>query len=421
MAKNPAQQTSDQDSQSEGSAPQAPLIVGIGASAGGLEAFKTFFSLMPPDSGMAFVLIQHLDPNRPSMLVDLLSAATQMPVTEAVNGAQLTANRVHIIPPNSTLTVERDFLRVVRPAPPRETRRPIDTFFASLAEAQGDNAVCIILSGGGSDGSTGLTAIKEQGGLTLAQAEFDSHAKLGMPSSAAATGRVDEVLTVEQMPEKLVNYARHLAALRARVGEDSVLIAAADSLGKICRIVRSVVGHDFSQYKEKTLTRRIQRRMQVLHVDTMDDYVDRLRKEPLEANLLFQEFLISVTDFFRDPEAFAALEAQALPNIVADKGAHHQIRIWVAGCATGEEVYSIAILLKEQLANKNGAPRLQIFATDIDEQAIAHARAGRYRLEQLEAITPARRQKWFAQDNDHWCRRSQRVDATHSPNRSAGV
>jgi len=163
----------------------APLIIGIGASAGGLEAFKTLFSLMPADSGMAFILVQHLDPSRPSFLVDLLSNTTQMIVTEAQDGARVTANRVYIIPPDATLTMDDAYLRVTRPAPPRETRRPIDTFFVSLAEAQGDNAVCVVLSGGGSDGSVGLTAIKEYGGLTLAQAEYDSHAMLGMPSNRA--------------------------------------------------------------------------------------------------------------------------------------------------------------------------------------------------------------------------------------------
>ncbi len=403
MAKNPARRTKHGDNDGGETAPRSPLIVGLGASAGGLEAFKTFFSLMPADSGMTFVLIQHLDPKFQSMLVDILSASTQMPVTEAQDRSPLVANHIYIIPPDATLTVERNVLRVARPAPPRVTRRPIDTFFTSLALAQGDNAVCVILSGGGSDGSVGLTAIKEHGGLTLAQAEVESQAKLGMPSSAAATGRVDEVLTVEQMPERLIQYARHLASLRSRVGADGAVSGAAGNLDRICRIVRSVVGHDFSQYKEKTLTRRIQRRMQVLHIDTTDEYVDRLRKEPLEVRLLFQEFLISVTEFFRDPEAFAALEAQALPEIVADKGADDQIRIWASGCATGEEVYSIAILLKEQLAGKEGAPRLQIFATDIDEQAIAQARAGRYRPDQLGGISPARLDKWFVQDNDHWC------------------
>jgi two-component system CheB/CheR fusion protein len=405
MAKSSAKATKDGDDR-EVDPSRVPLIVGIGASAGGLEAFKTFFSLVPADTGMAFVLIQHLDPTRPSLLVDLLSNATAMPVSEAADGERVAADRVYVIPPDATLTMEDDVLRVARPAPPRESRRPIDAFFVSLAQAQGDNAVCVVLSGGGSDGSVGVAAIKEHGGLTLAQADFDSKAKLGMPSNAAATGRVDDVLTVEQMPKKLTDYRSHLADLRIRIGADGELGSLADSLAKICRIVRGVVGHDFSQYKDKTLTRRIQRRMQVLHVATMEDYIERLRQDPREVRLLFHEFLIGVTAFFRDPEAFAALDAEALPDLVAGKDADAQIRVWVAGCATGEEVYSIAILLKEKLDGRDGAPtppKLQIFATDIDEQAIAFARAGRYRLDQLESVSPARRTRWFVEENGHWC------------------
>jgi two-component system CheB/CheR fusion protein len=402
MAKSQSTGARNDESGSAESGP-LPLIVGIGASAGGLEAFKTFFSLMPVDSGMAFVLIQHLDPNRPSLLVDLLSTVTKMPVAEAADGTRVEMNHVYVIPRDATLTLEDDILRLSRPAPPRETRRPIDTFFVSLARAQGDNAVCIVLSGGGSDGSIGLTAIKEHGGLTLAQAEIDSQAKLGMPSSAAATGRVDEVLTVEQMPEKLLRYALHLRAMRGRVGADGALVGAKDSLAKIARIVRSVVGHDFSQYKEKTLTRRIQRRMLVLHLDAMDDYIDHLRKDPREVRLLFQEFLISVTEFFRDPEAFAALEVKALARLLEDKGADDQVRVWVSGCATGEEVYSIAILLKEQLVGRVGTPKIQIFATDIDEQAISQARAAKYRIGQLDGVSRERREKWFVQEGDYWC------------------
>ena len=225
-----------------------------------------------------------------------------------------------------------------------------------------------------------------------------------MPSNAAATGRVDEVLTVEQMPEKLLDYARHLVAMRGRIGADGALVGATEHLAKITRIVRSVVGHDFGHYKERTLVRRIQRRMQVLHLDSMDDYVERLRKEPHEVRLLFQEFLISVTSFFRDPEAFAALDTDAVAQIVADKGADDQIRVRIAGCATGEEVYSVAILVKEQLAARAARLlKIQIFATDIDDQAIVQARVGKYRADQLAAVSPTRREKWFIQDNDHWC------------------
>ena len=187
-----------------------PLIVGIGASAGGLEAFRTFFTHMPADTGMAFVLVQHLAPDHKSMLVDLLSASTKMPVIEAADGLEIQANRLFVIPPNATLTVQAGRLRLEQPAPPRVSRRPIDTFFQSLAEDQRENAVCVILSGTGSDGTLGAAAIKEHGGLTLAQAEFDHHAKPGMPLSATSTGQVDEILPVEAMPAKLVAYLKHL-------------------------------------------------------------------------------------------------------------------------------------------------------------------------------------------------------------------
>ena len=374
--------------------PQPSLVVGIGASAGGLEAYKTFFSLMPPDSGMAFVLIQHLDPKRPSMLVDLIAAATAMPVSQAEDGAAVTANHVYVTPPDATLTMGEGELRIARPAPPREARRPIDAFFRSLAEDQGDNAVCVVLSGGGSDGSEGLRAIKEHGGFTLAQAEFDHHAKSGMPSSAAATGLVDEVMPVEQMPARLLAYQRHLTAVRGQTGSDGVLDGDADLLARICRTVRIGVGHDFSQYKDRTLMRRIQRRVQVTHADSLKDYADKLRKDPREVRLLFQEFLIGVTGFFRDPEAFAALEAEAVANLYAGKGADDVVRVWVAGCSTGEEAYSLAILLKERTAGRNGAlpngpSKVQIVATDIDEKAAKRAaRAYEVALHILEQADP---------------------------------
>jgi two-component system CheB/CheR fusion protein len=383
--------------------PGPSLVIAVGASAGGLEAYKAFFSLMPPDSGMIFVLIQHLDPKRPSMLVDILGAVTRMPVVQAEDGAGVAANHVYVIPPDATLTMEEGELRVTRPAPPREARRPIDAFFTSLAEDQGDNAVCIVLSGGGSDGSEGLRAIKERGGFTLAQAEFDHQAKSGMPSSAAATGLVDEVMPVEAMPTRLLAYQRHLAAVRGQTGSDGVLGGDADVLARICRQVRSGVGHDFSQYKDRTLMRRIQRRMQVTQAASLKDYADKLRKDPHEVRLLFQEFLIGVTGFFRDPEAYAALQAEVVPNLFAGKGADDAVRLWVAGCSTGEEAYSLAILLREHIGSHNGVPKVQIFATDIDEEAVAFARAGKYRLAQLGGVSAERRKKWFMHESDHWC------------------
>jgi two-component system CheB/CheR fusion protein len=378
------------------------LVVGIGASAGGLEAFTRFFAHMPADSGMAFVLIQHLDPQRVSMLVELLSAKTTMPVTAAADGAPVTANSVFVIPPNAVLTIAEGVLRLSQPAPAREHRRPVDAFFTSLAVDQGERAACIILSGGGSDGTEGVRAVKEHGGLTLAQAEFDQHAMTGMPSSAAATGLVDFVLPVEDMPGRLMSYWSHLSGIEDRKGPDGARHDMADAIPKICILLRRALGHDFIEYKRNTVVRRIQRRMQVLQIDNPADYFEHLRRTPIELDALFRELLINVTEFFRDPDAFAALQP-VIRDIVAGKDADEQIRLWVPACATGEEAYSIAILLAEAMpTGRSTGPKVQIFATDIDEQAIATARAARYRKSLLSGVNEERRQRWFVKEDDHY-------------------
>jgi two-component system, chemotaxis family, CheB/CheR fusion protein len=326
--------------------PPAPVVVGIGASAGGLTAFKDFFAAMPGDTGMAFVLVQHLDPQHPSMLVELLRPQTRMPVTEAKDGMAVVANAIYIIPRDATLTIKGGDLRVSTPAPERQQRRPIDTFFSSLAEDQDERAVAIVLSGVGSDGSLGVRAIKEHGGLTLAQAEFDHRALQGMPRSAAATGFVDAVVPIEAMPGKLIDYQRHLNEVAAHKDGDGARRDVTVGLAQVISQLRARTGHDFSGYKDKTLTRRVQRRMQVLQIETVAAYIERLKAEPSELDLLFHEFLIGVTEFFRNPETFDAL-AEVISKLIADKGSDEQIRIWVPGCATGEEVYSIAIMMRE--------------------------------------------------------------------------
>lgn len=381
---------------------ESRLIVGIGASAGGLEAFKGFFAQMPADSGMAFVLVQHLAPQHTSLLTELIQRCTPMQVREAVDGDQARADHVYVIPPDATLTIANGVLRVSKPAPPREHRWPINTFFSSLAEDQGDCAVCIVLSGTGSDGARGLRAIKEHGGLTLAQAGFDHVAMTGMPASAAATGLVDHILPVEDMPARLLAHQRHLHVTDSHKGPDGDRQDLAAHLRTICGLLRAEVGHDFSQYKEKTLVRRIQRRMHVVQAETVPDYIAHLRANPDEHKQLFREVLIGVTEFFRDPKAFQALETHAIPKILANRGAADTVRVWVPGCATGEEAYSIAILLKEAMARQHGEPKVQIFATDIDEFAISAARAGRYKAP-LTGISPERRERWFTQSGDDWC------------------
>ena len=378
------------------------LIVGIGASAGGLEAFKSFFGNTPEDTGMAFVLVQHLSPDYKSMLAELLSKSTSMRVVEAVDGVQITPNCVFVIPPDATLTIEAGRLKVAQPAPPRDRRRPIDTFFQSLAEDQGENAIGIVLAGTGSDGSLGLAFIKEHGGLTLAQADFDSHAMAGMPQSATSTGQVDEVLAVEAMPAYLVAYRQHLLGVVEHKNGDGARKDAGSHLSTIMAALRSRSGHDFSEYKEKTLVRRLQRRMQVLQLDTPDAYIEHYRQQPEELELLFQELLIGVTEFFRDPAAFDALAATVLQDLVAGKGADDEIRIWVPGCSTGQEAFTIAILLREAMEGQRARPKVQIFGTDIDDRAIAITRLGRYRRP-TAGLSSERAERWFIEDGGVCC------------------
>jgi two-component system CheB/CheR fusion protein len=386
--------------------PIPALIVGIGASAGGLEAFTTFFAHMPvdgdaADSGFAFVLIQHLSSQHVSMLAELVGRSTCMPVTEAVDGDRVVAGHVYVIPPDATLTIHDGILRVCKPAPPRQHRWPINTFFTSLAEDRGDCAVCIVLSGTGSDGALGVGAIKEHGGLTLAQSGFDHLAMSGMPASAASTGLVDDILPVEDMPARLLAFRTQMHAAREQQDADGIRQDVGDHLQTLCRLLRAEVGHDFSQYKRSTLMRRIQRRMLVRQTPTVPDYIAYLKQHPQEHQQLFREMLIGVTEFFRDPLAFAALRDKAVPVLLADKDAAATLRVWVPGCASGEEAYSVAITLREAIGDQPG-PRVQIFATDIDDRAIDAARAGRYRAP-LHGISAERQHRWFSEDGDDYC------------------
>ena len=380
----------------------APLIVAIGASAGGLEAYRSFFSRMPADSGMAFVLVQHLAPDCHSMLAELVGRSTSMEVVQASDGDPILPDRVYVIPPDATLTIADGVLQVHTPAPPRQHRWPIDTFFSSLAQDRGECAVAVVLSGSGSDGARGLRMVKEYGGLTIAQAGFDHHAMSGMPASAAATGLVDHVLPVEEIPALLRAHAAHLRHTQDRKSPDGIREDLASHVQAITGLLRAEVGHDFGDYKEKTLVRRIQRRMQVLQLATVPEYITRLRHDPAEAETLFRELLIGVTSFFRDPPAFAALQAKVLPELLVDKGAADTLRAWVPGCSTGEEAYSIAIALREAMGDRRSAPKVQVFATDIDDRAIAIARSGRYRAP-LAGITPEQQARWFVEDGEDLC------------------
>ncbi len=377
------------------------LIVGIGASAGSIEAFKTFFSKMPADTGMAFVIVQHLDPNFESILPSIIANYTRMPVHAAADGALAGPNTVHVIPSNAILTMRHGIIRLARPAPPPARRTSVNTFLASLAEDQGENAIGIILSGFGSDGALGIAAIKEHGGLTLSQAEFDHHAKRGMPQSAVSGGFVDHVLSVEDMPRALVDYRHHRTICDSHKGSDGLREDLPSQLGTICAVLHGQLGRDFSNYKAGTLMRRIQRRMHVLQTDEVPEYVERLRTDPQEAEMLFRELLISVTRFFRDPDAFAALEAKVISGLMAAKGAE-PIRVWVAGCATGEEAYSVAILLREAQARSGSRRAVQVFATDVDDRAVATARTGLYLGSISGDMSAERLERYFVREDGNY-------------------
>lgn len=353
-------------------------IVGIGASAGGLAAFEALFSAMPADAepGMAFVLVQHLAPDHKSILVDLVRRYTSMKVFEVEDGVRVQANCVYVIPPNRDIAVLNGALHLLEPAAPRGLRLPIDFFFRSLAADRRDRAVCIVLSGTGSDGTLGARAIKGEGGMVMAQApestEYD-----GMPRSVIATGLVDYVLPPADMPDQLIAFvARHIGPSPAQPSSDSR--QAQGAMKKVLVVLRDRTHHDFSQYKQSTVTRRVERRMAVHQLKSLADYVRYLQDEPAEADALLGDLLIGVTSFFRDTEPFAALREQGIAHLFDDKPAGSTIRVWVAGCSTGEEAYSIAILLQEQIQTLNQQFTIQLFATDVDRRAIEVARAGFY-------------------------------------------
>jgi two-component system CheB/CheR fusion protein len=377
-------------------APRLPhLVVGIGASAGGIEALEAFFRRMPDDTGMAFILVTHLPRGHTSTLHEILSRCTRMPVVVATDNAEIVANHLYAAPADAVVTVAADRLHLHARATEAQ-RKPIDVFLGSLAEARGEAAVGILLSGAGSDGTLGIKGIKEKGGLTIAQgADGTAPKQPSMPDTAIAAGVVDLVLSVEDMPIRLAEFARSFAS-----GETEGDAAAAENgADAIYRILLDQVGHDFSGYKEKTFMRRVRRRMQVLQIDHLDIYVERLRAEPDEVSMLFRDLLIGVTSFFRDPDAFATLTAEVIPKLFEGRGASDNVRIWVPGCATGEEVYSLAILLREHMQTLRSPPKVQLFATDIDEAALAVARAGRYPASLLDHVSPQRLKRFFKGDD----------------------
>jgi len=388
-----AASTSSPDSPTE-APPSGPIyIVGIGASAGGLEAFEQFFRHVPPDSGMAYVLVQHLDPGHASLLTEILQRITTMPVVEATDQMIVAANRVHVIPPNRDMAIFHGALQLSTPEQPRGLRMPIDAFLRSLADDQGEKAIGIVLSGAGTDGTLGLRAILGAGGVTLVQepgsAGFD-----GMPTSAIRSGYATQVLAVEDMPRALQAGTRRIA----RRQQERPAPALVSGMNRILMLLRTATGHDFSQYKKSTIGRRIERRMLLHDIEDAEIYARYLKENPAELQTLFKELLINVTSFFRDPEAFVALKQEILLQLIQNKPEGYVFRIWVAGCASGEEAFSIAMLLRELMDENDRAFKVQLYATDLDDDAIAVARAGIYPPNIAQDVQPDRLRRFFLKD-----------------------
>jgi two-component system CheB/CheR fusion protein len=395
-------------------------IIGIGASAGGVEALTGFFRGMPNPHGMAFVVVTHLSRERESRLHEVLANLTSMPVQVATDGLAVQPGTVYVLPADAVLGIERGRLLLQRPNSAQRGRHPIDIFFAALAVDQGESAAGVVLSGGDGDGTLGLKAIKEYGGLTMAQVR-DGHGPQhpDMPDSAISAGVVDLALPAGEMGPRLVEFARGLSMLDGVASggaADEEMRRLEESQREIYAMLRTRVGHDFAGYKPKTFLRRVHRRMQISQRDTVQAYVEQLREDPQEVAALFRDLLIGVTNFFRDAEAFETLQSQVVPKLFEGRGADQVVRIWVPGCATGEEVYSIAILLREQMDRLAAVPRVQIFATDIDERALAVARAARYPTPLLDSVPPERRARFFVADGgSHVVAKEVRDLCTFSP------
>jgi two-component system, chemotaxis family, CheB/CheR fusion protein len=370
-------------------------VVGIGASAGGLEAFRQVLEKLPSDTGMGFVLVQHLDPTHASQLTDLLSRATKLPVSEARNQIVVRPNHIYVIPPNKSITIVDRVLKL-SPRPPGQAHNlPIDVFLKSLAKDCGWSAVAVILSGTAMDGAEGVKAIRAEGGITFAQDEKSAKYN-GMPRAAVATGCVDFVASPRAIANELVRIS-HDPYINHTHFDKSVEVQEAvdDNLNQIFRLLRSVAGVDFTHYKPNTIQRRIHRRMAVHRLHKLEQYARYLKKHPRELETLYEDLLISVTNFFRDPDVFKTLKKKVLPKIINGMRSNDAIRIWVPGCATGEEVYSLAILLLEYLGDEAGSIPIQFFATDISDRALARARTGIFTESIAADVTPAQLRRYF--------------------------
>jgi two-component system CheB/CheR fusion protein len=375
------------------------LIVGIGASAGGIQALKEFFLNVKEDSGIAYVVILHLSPDHDSKLAEVLQQTTTLPVFKVTEKINVEPNHVYIVPPNQHLLMQDGSIDATPNITIEDRRAPVDIFFRSLADSHGSNAVCVVLSGTGANGSMGLKRIKERGGAAFVQnpreAEFSE-----MPRNSIATEMTDEVLPVAEIPGRILLYKERSAKIQIPLEPASRDENQQSALREIFTHLRIQTGHDFSNYKRPTLLRRIERRINILAMHDLASYVTLLKENKEETTSLLKDLLISVTNFFRDKKAFKVLESEVIPRILKNKIGEKQIRIWVAGCATGEEAYSLAMLCAEKTMGAIDAPKIQIFATDIDEAAISHARQGLYTINDAADVSPERLRHFFNKEGE---------------------
>jgi len=367
------------------------IVVGIGASAGGLKPLQRFFEYTPADTGLAFVVVTHLHPGHESHLDEILQTKTRMPVAQVSDLVPIEPDHVYVIPPNRNISITDSHLETSEFEEPRGYRSPIDGFFRSLAKAH-QGAVAIILSGSGTDGSVGVKDIKQDGGLLLVQhpdeAEYD-----GMPNAAIQTGLADVVLPVRDLVEKLVKYTKQIPQLPD--DEGALTEQELQMVQRILAQVHARTGHDFSQYKLSTVLRRIQRRMQINGLETLHAYYTYMHGNASEATAMFSDILINVTNFFRDRASWEALAEKVIPGVFENKTAGEGIRTWSIGCATGEEAYSLAILLLEQAEKLNQHHEIQVFASDLDETSLLHAREGVYPSAIAADVSPERLERFF--------------------------
>lgn len=375
------------------------LIVGLGASAGGIHALQEFFANVPSDTGMAYVVILHLSPDHDSKLAEVLQSTASIPVTQVQDRVAVQPNHVYVISPNQSLAMNDGHLRLSEISRIEERRAPVDIFFRTLAESHHSRAVCVVLSGSGANGSMGMKRVKEFGGVCIAQEPTEAEYS-DMPQNSIATGLVDYVLPVAEIPAKIIAYKHHLEKVSISVEPVERHETDEQAVREIFTHLRIRTGHDFSNYKRSTVLRRIERRIRVHELSDLPSYAKYLREHAEESHSLLKDLLISVTNFFRDSLSFEMLEHSIILKLLEHKKSEDFVRVWVAGCATGEEAYSIAMLLWEVVPDSLDAPKIQVFATDIDDWAIAKARDGYYTLNDLADVSPERLRRFFIKDGD---------------------